>query len=175
MLSSEDLPNPDIEPRSPALWVDSLPSEPPGKLKNTAVGSILPSPGNLLSPVIEPAFRPECGSLLHCRWIPYQLSYQGSPIRSKIPLKSFLVWLFPILLFPFSLKSNLVVLLPSQLPTKLLFYSKPLLKVPVIFTMLKPVVTSIYPLAYISTFDTVHHSSFLSSRIVLLKPYSINI
>jgi len=25
------LPNPGIEPRSPALWVDSLPSEPPGK------------------------------------------------------------------------------------------------------------------------------------------------
>ena len=26
-----DLPNPGIEPRSPALWVDSLPSEPLGK------------------------------------------------------------------------------------------------------------------------------------------------
>ena len=26
-----DLPNPGIEPRSPALQVDSLPSEPPGK------------------------------------------------------------------------------------------------------------------------------------------------
>ena len=24
-------PNPGIEPRSPALWADSLPSEPPGK------------------------------------------------------------------------------------------------------------------------------------------------
>ena len=23
--------NPEIEPRSPALWVDSLPAEPPGK------------------------------------------------------------------------------------------------------------------------------------------------
>ena len=29
------LPNPGIEPRSPTLWVDSLPSEPPGKPKNT--------------------------------------------------------------------------------------------------------------------------------------------
>ena len=29
---SRDLPNPGIEPRSPALQVDSLPSEPPGKL-----------------------------------------------------------------------------------------------------------------------------------------------
>ena len=29
--SSEDLPNPGIEPGSPALQADSLPSEPPGK------------------------------------------------------------------------------------------------------------------------------------------------
>ena len=28
----KDLPNPGIEPRSPALLVDSLPTEPPGKL-----------------------------------------------------------------------------------------------------------------------------------------------
>ena len=35
-----DLPNPGIEPRSPALQVDSLPSEPPGKPKNTEVGSL---------------------------------------------------------------------------------------------------------------------------------------
>ena len=30
---SKDLPNPGIEPRSPALQVDSLPAEPPGKTK----------------------------------------------------------------------------------------------------------------------------------------------
>ena len=35
-----DLPNPRIEPRSPALQVDSLLSEPPGKPKNTGVGSL---------------------------------------------------------------------------------------------------------------------------------------
>ena len=29
--SAGDLPNPGIEPRSPALQVDSLPAEPPGK------------------------------------------------------------------------------------------------------------------------------------------------
>ena len=29
--SAGDLPNPGIEPRSPALQADSLPSEPPGK------------------------------------------------------------------------------------------------------------------------------------------------
>ena len=34
MLSSGDLPNPGIEPRSPALQADSLPSEPPGEPKD---------------------------------------------------------------------------------------------------------------------------------------------
>ena len=48
---SGDLPNPGIEPRSPALQVDSLPAQPPGKLKNTGMGSlsllqqIFPIPG----------------------------------------------------------------------------------------------------------------------------------
>ena len=32
MPSSRDLPNPGIEPRSPTLLADSLPSEPPGGL-----------------------------------------------------------------------------------------------------------------------------------------------
>ena len=35
-----DLPTPGIEPRSPTLQADSLPAEPPGKLKNTKVGSL---------------------------------------------------------------------------------------------------------------------------------------
>ena len=44
--SPGDLPNPGIELRSPALQADSLPSEPPGKPKNTGVGSgNLPDPG----------------------------------------------------------------------------------------------------------------------------------
>ena len=38
MSSSRDLSDPGIEPRSPALQVDSLPSEPPGK------GPKLPGP-----------------------------------------------------------------------------------------------------------------------------------
>ena len=37
---SGDLPNPGVEPRSPTLQVDSLPSEPPGKPKNTGMGSL---------------------------------------------------------------------------------------------------------------------------------------
>ena len=38
--SPGDLPNPGIEPRSPSLQADSLPAEPPGKPKNTGVGSL---------------------------------------------------------------------------------------------------------------------------------------
>ena len=38
--SPGDLPNPGIEPRSPALQVDSLPTEPQGKPENTGVGSL---------------------------------------------------------------------------------------------------------------------------------------
>ena len=34
------LPDTEIEPRSPALQVDSLPAEPQGKPKNTGLGSL---------------------------------------------------------------------------------------------------------------------------------------
>ena len=37
-LSPGDLPNPEIEPRSPTLQEDSLPAEPQGKPKNPGVG-----------------------------------------------------------------------------------------------------------------------------------------
>ena len=39
-MPSGDLPNPGIEPRSPTLQVDYLPSEPPGKPKNTGMSSL---------------------------------------------------------------------------------------------------------------------------------------
>ena len=58
--------------RSPALQADSLSSEPPGKPKNTGVGNLSLLQGNFLT---QEANR----GLLHCRRIPYQLSYQGSP------------------------------------------------------------------------------------------------
>ena len=69
---SRDLPNPGIEPRSPALQVDSLPAEPQGKHKYIGVGS--------LSLLLRIFFTQELNrGLLHCRWMLYQLSYQGSP------------------------------------------------------------------------------------------------
>ena len=38
-LLQGDLPNPGIQPRSPAMHVDSLPSEPPGKPKRAEIKS----------------------------------------------------------------------------------------------------------------------------------------
>ena len=72
-----DLPNPGIKPRSPALQADSLPAEPQGKPKNTEVGSL-----SLLQQIFPT--QESNRSLLHCRWILYQLSYQGSPPLSLL-------------------------------------------------------------------------------------------
>ena len=44
---------PRIKPRSPALQADSLPAEPPGKPKNTGVGSLSLLQGDLSDPGIE--------------------------------------------------------------------------------------------------------------------------
>ena len=71
--SRGDVLNPEIEPRSPALQVDSLPAETPGKPKNTGVGCLS------LPQWIFPTQGSNWG-LLHRRWILYQLSYQGSLI-----------------------------------------------------------------------------------------------
>ena len=65
--SPGDLPNPGIEPRSPTLQVDSLPTQPQGKPKNTGVGS--PSFLQWIFPTQESNW-----GLLHCRWILYQLN-----------------------------------------------------------------------------------------------------
>ena len=62
-----------IEPRSPALQVDFLPSEPLGKPENTGVVSL-----SLLQGIFPTQESRWC--LLHCRRILYQLSYQGSSI-----------------------------------------------------------------------------------------------
>ena len=71
-----DLPNPGIEPMSPTLQADSLPSEPPGKPKNTGMGSLSLFQGIFLT-------QESNWGLLQCRQILYQLSYQGSPVLRK--------------------------------------------------------------------------------------------
>ena len=52
---------------------DSLPAEPRGKPKNTGVGSLTFLQGIFPSQELNQG-------LLHCRWILYQLSYEGSPL-----------------------------------------------------------------------------------------------
>ena len=64
---------PRIEPRSPALQMDSLPAEPPGKPQNTGMGSL-----SLLQQIF-PTQESNQG-LLHCRRILYQLSQEGKPL-----------------------------------------------------------------------------------------------
>ena len=49
-----DLPNLGTKLRSLTLQAVSLPPEPPGKLMNTGVGSLIPSPGDFPRPGFEP-------------------------------------------------------------------------------------------------------------------------
>ena len=72
VLLPGDLPNPGIEPRSPTLQMDSLPSEPPGKTKNTGVGSL-----SLLHGIF-PTQESNRG-LLHCRRIFLPAELSGKP------------------------------------------------------------------------------------------------
>ena len=71
-LPPGDLPKLGIKAKSPTLQANSLPSEPPGKPKETGVGS-----PTLLQGIL-PAQKLNWG-LLYCRRILYQLSYQRSP------------------------------------------------------------------------------------------------
>ena len=71
-----DLPNPGIEPRSPALQADSLPAEPEGKPNSTGVGSL-----SLLQQIF--LTQESNRGLLNCRQILYQLNTQGSPAIKK--------------------------------------------------------------------------------------------
>ena len=75
--SPGDLPNPGIEPRSPALRVDSLAVKPQGKPKNIGVGSLSLLQG--IFPTQESNW-----SFLHCRQILYQLTYQESPQQDQV-------------------------------------------------------------------------------------------
>ena len=85
--SPGDFPNPGIEPRAPALQVDSLPSEPPEKPKNTGVGSFFVLQGIFPSQGLNPG-------LPHCRQILHQLSHKGSP------------WILEWIAYPFSRESS---------------------------------------------------------------------
>ena len=66
--SPGNLPNPGIKPRSPALQVDSLPSESQRNPKNTGMGRLSLLQGMFLTQELN-------RGLLPCRRILYQLSY----------------------------------------------------------------------------------------------------
>ena len=82
-----DLPNPGIELKSLTLQADSLPSELPGKPKNTEVDSLSLLQGIFLTQEFN-----QC--LLHCRWILYQLRYQKSHHFQVVQFIG--IWLFII-------------------------------------------------------------------------------
>ena len=70
--SPGDFPNSGFEPRSPALQAGSLPAELQGKPKDIVVGSLSLLQQTFLTQELNLG-------LLNCRWILYQLIYQGSP------------------------------------------------------------------------------------------------
>ena len=99
--SPGNLPNPGIEPRSPALQADALPSEPPGKPKTDSATPWTNTPGSSVHEnssgknagvgchaLLQGNF-PTYGSkahllcLLHCRWILYLLTHWKSPGSNK--------------------------------------------------------------------------------------------
>ena len=86
--SPGNLPDPGIEPRSPALQADSLPFEPPGKLKNTGVGSLSLLQGNFPTQELN-------RGLLQFRQILYQLSCQRSKNTGTKSLQSCLTLATP--------------------------------------------------------------------------------
>ena len=74
--------------RSPTLQADSLPAEPPGKPKNTAVGSL-----SLLQWIF--LTQESTRGLLHCRLILYQLSLSGKPLTVGGGPQFFATWTYP--------------------------------------------------------------------------------
>ena len=71
-----DLTNPGTEPRSPALQVDSLPTEPPGKPKTTGIGSLSLLQGNF------PTQESNQSPALHVDSLPAELP--GKPLGTNI-------------------------------------------------------------------------------------------
>ena len=113
-----DLPNSGIEPRSPTLQVDSLPSEPPGKPKNTGVGSLTHLLGMFLT-------QESNQGLLHCRQILYQLSYQGSPYHLYLILLTITI---------FQILKNLIIIINYKI--SIIGYSAIQIKLPWLFYLL---------------------------------------
>ena len=104
--SPGDLPNPGIEPRSSTFRADSLPAKPPGKPKNTGVGSLSLLQRIFLTQESNPG---TWSRNSHCRQILYQLNYQGSPWLSGYPP---IVW--PCFLPLIQLQASFVIKITLQ-------------------------------------------------------------
>ena len=112
--SPEDLPNPGIKRRSPALQADSLLAGPPEKPKKTGVGSLSLLRGIFLT--LE-----SNQGLLHCRQILYQLIHQGNlyinwELRIKVTFLSLSYSVIYVDLSTFSSSSE-----PLSVPPNLLY------------------------------------------------------
>ena len=93
ILEWDHIPNPGNEPRPPALQADSLPAEPPGKPKNTGVGSL--SLLQWIFPTQELKW-----SLLHCSQILYKLAIREEILRGILSLfclswPEWILWILP--------------------------------------------------------------------------------
>ena len=67
------------------LQVNFLPAEPPGKPKNTGVGTLSLLQGIFLT-------QESNQGLLYCRWILYQLSYRGSTDEGALAKRAVFPW-----------------------------------------------------------------------------------
>ena len=75
-LFSRGSSQPRYQAKVSTLQADSLPAEPPGKPKDTGVGSLSLLQGIFLT-------QESNQGLLHCKWILYQLSYQRILVARK--------------------------------------------------------------------------------------------
>ena len=101
----QDCPNPGNKARSPTLRTDSLPSEPPGKPKNTGVGSL---------PLLQGIFLTQGSNLGIPNWgqILYHLSHQGSPCKIRM-----ILYLQHCVAKQFLAISEYFIFCPSTIPT----------------------------------------------------------
>ena len=87
-----DLPNPENEPRSPSLQVDSSPTEPPGKPKNTGMGVAYPFSRGSSQPTNQTGISCIAGGF-------FTAELSGSPYIQRYWLLTFFfvvfVWIWP--------------------------------------------------------------------------------
>ena len=87
-----DLPNPENEPRSPSLQVDSSPTEPPGKPKNTGMGVAYPFSRGSSQPTNQTGISCIAGGF-------FTAELSGSPYIQRYWLITFFfvvfVWIWP--------------------------------------------------------------------------------